>query len=100
MTRPDRPQDDTGRATPGTRVREGLSTGPADATPPSEALAELVRWEAAGGVWRASSLGLPARVSLLTCDGGEEMEHLESSDPSFIAYLEARVREVDTDAPR
>ncbi len=59
-----------------------------------DVLDELLRWEAAGGEWRVSSVGPPARVSLLTCDGGEEMARVESSAPSFVAYIEARLHEI------
>ena len=38
-------------------------------------------------------------VSLLTCDGGEEMGRIESTDPSFVAYVEARLRTVDGGEP-
>lgn len=54
-----------------------------------EALAELVRWVAAGGEWRCLEEGPPALVSLCRCDGGEEMARLESSDPAFLAYVNA-----------
>ena len=45
----------------------------------------LSRWLAAGGGWRVivrtpSSL----TVALLTCDGGEEMDRIVSSDSSFV----------------
>ena len=53
----------------------------------------LSRWVAAGGGWRVivrtpSSL----TVALLTCDGGEEMDRIVTSDPSVVdrvASLEA-----------
>lgn len=57
---------------------------------PSTALEELVRWVAAGGEWRLLSMGKQVRVSLVTCDGGEEMGRLESSEPGFLAYIAAR----------
>lgn len=56
---------------------------------PSEALDQLVRWQAAGGEWRLLTKGPPAVVDLVTCDGGQEMVRLESSDPAFLAYVEA-----------
>ncbi len=54
-----------------------------------DALGELVRWVASGGEWRLLSMTDTVRVSLLTCDGGEEMGRLESADPCFAAYVEA-----------
>ncbi len=48
----------------------------------------LSRWLAAGGDWRVivrtpSSL----TVALLTCDRGEEMDRIVSSDSSFVACV-------------
>ena len=57
-----------------------------------DALSQLVRWVAAGGQWRLLSVAETVRVSLLTCDGGEEMGRLESADPCFAAYVEAAER--------
>ena len=45
----------------------------------------LSRWLAAGGGWRVivrTPSGLT--VALLTCDGGEEMDRIVSSDSSFV----------------
>ncbi len=50
----------------------------------------LTRWRAAGGGWRVIAHS-PASltIALLTCDGGEEMERIVSSDSAFIAYVDA-----------
>lgn len=53
-----------------------------------EALAALLRWEAAGGTWvrRGQRGGAPV-VDLVTCDGGEVMGELTSSEPGFVAHV-------------
>ncbi len=52
-------------------------------------LARLLRWVDAGGEWRVIAR-TPARltVALLTCDGGEEMERIDSTDPAMAEYVE------------
>ena len=75
---------------PSTRVRDrrrlrhpaGLSDM---ADPPLDV---LQRWETAGGHWQVLSRG-PAGVvvSLLRCDGGEEVQRLVTSDQPLIDYL-------------
>lgn len=74
----------TAHETPG----DGRGT---NAQSPSPDWERLTRWEAAGGEWRVI-VDSPARliVALLTCDGGEEMGRIASSDPSFVAYVNAR----------
>lgn len=54
-----------------------------------EALAALLRWEAAGGTWvrRGQRGGAPV-VDLVTCDGGQVMGELTSSDPGFVAHVQ------------
>ncbi|GAA1799695.1 hypothetical protein HC028_16530 [Planosporangium flavigriseum] len=57
-----------------------------------EAPVEIVRrWQESGAVWRVVSR-TPSGVSiaLLTCDGGEEVHRLVSSDPDLIAFIGAR----------
>jgi hypothetical protein len=64
--------------------------GPVRVDPASEpdALAALLRWEAAGGEWvvRAPD-GASTVVDLTTCDGGDVMGRLVSSSPEFVAYV-------------
>lgn len=57
---------------------------------PTDALAALRRWEAAGGTWvvRPGS-GRSTVVDLTTCDGGEVMGRLFSSSPEFVAHVQA-----------
>jgi hypothetical protein len=54
----------------------------------------LRRWELAGGHWRVLSRN-PSGVtlSLLRCDGGEEVHRLTSPDPALAAHIGGR----DTD---
>ena len=67
-----------------------------DGTPATAPLDRLLRWETFGGHWRVSSrsaTGLDIR--LLTCDGGEEADRLQTSDPSVIRYVGARLSDQD-----
>ncbi len=61
-----------------------------NAVGPGTDVERLTRWQAAGGGWRVIA-HTPSHltVALLTCDGGEEMERIVSSDPSFVAYVKA-----------
>ena len=50
----------------------------------------LERRVAAGGDWRVVARGRSGlTVSLLTCDAGEEMDRIVSTDPAFTAYVVA-----------
>jgi hypothetical protein len=63
---------------------------------PEDPLAVLRRWEDGGGSWlvrRRSARGVD--LTLLTCDGGEEMARLISGDPGLLAYLGDRTRSDD-----
>lgn len=62
----------------------------ADARDPSPDVERLTRWRAAGGGWRVIAR-TPASltVALLTCDGGEEMDRIASSDSAFVEHVEA-----------
>ncbi len=54
-----------------------------------DALAALLRWEAAGASWvrvTRSDGDHSAVVDLITCDGTEVVGRLISSDPEFVAY--------------
>jgi hypothetical protein len=56
-----------------------------------DALKTLRRWEDAGGHWRilAERAGSLV-VSLERCDGGEEMDRIESDEPGFVDYVRSR----------
>ena len=59
-------------------------------------LAELRRWEDSGAHWRVvsrSRAGL--ELSLVTCDGGEEMDRWTSEDPALLAYVADRTSDED-----
>jgi hypothetical protein len=54
-------------------------------------LERLRRWEGSGGVWRVVRRTSSAvEIVLLTCDGGEEMGRLTSSDPAVRAFVGER----------
>lgn len=56
-------------------------------TQPSLDLDRILRWEQAGGEWRVSDESDTAiTVSLLRCDGGEEVDRLRSSEADVRAY--------------
>ncbi|GAA1118005.1 hypothetical protein [Citricoccus alkalitolerans] len=55
-------------------------------------LRRLRRWEESGGTWvvvgrRATRSGESVTLSLMTCDGGEEMDVFSSSDPGLVEYV-------------
>ncbi len=48
----------------------------------------LRRWEAAGAVWRvAARTASSVTISLCTCDGGEEVSRIHSTDPGVVAFV-------------
>jgi hypothetical protein len=55
---------------------------------PNPSIETLQRWTAAGGLWRVQSRG-PAGlvVSLLRCDGGEEVDRVSSDDRALADYI-------------
>jgi limonene-1,2-epoxide hydrolase len=56
----------------------------------SPALERLRRWEAAGGGWHVVRIGAAgATVLLERCDLGEAVDSISSSDPAFLAHLQA-----------
>jgi len=53
-------------------------------------LDRLRRWENAGGTWRLERRrGDTLMISLRRCDGGEEVDRLESAEAALIQYVEA-----------
>jgi hypothetical protein len=49
------------------------------------------RWELSGGHWRVlSDDGCRLTLSLVTCDGGEEMSRVESEDDDLREYVAGR----------
>ncbi|HNN49024.1 MAG TPA: hypothetical protein PKM12_08605 [Marmoricola sp.] len=58
----------------------------------SSALDQLQRWEDAGGTWQVRSRTTRSVVlSLRRCDGGEEVDQINSSDSELLAYLGERM---------
>ena len=57
----------------------------------------LIRWTESGAIWRVTSRTATAvTISMCTCDGGEEVQRLQSDDPAVLAWLgERRSSEVD-----
>ncbi|GAA1663627.1 hypothetical protein GCM10010977_02380 [Citricoccus zhacaiensis] len=60
-------------------------------------LQRLRRWEDSGGTWvvaarRAMSSGETVTLSLMTCDGGEEMDVFSSADPVLVEYVSRDAR--------
>ena len=58
--------------------------------------AVLRRWDEAGAFWRVVARS-PTRVTvaMCTCDGGEEVERLVSSDPALLAFLAGRTSSLE-----
>lgn len=56
----------------------------------SQDLDTLRRWEDAGGTWQFEYRhGDTVGISLRRCDGGEEVERLESSEIDLVRYVES-----------
>ncbi len=56
-------------------------------------LARLLRWEDSGGGWRVAAVGNGSlTLSLVTCDGGEEMEVLASTEAAVLDHVGGRRR--------
>ena len=50
--------------------------------------AELQRWQDSGAVWEViSRSGRGVTVTLLRCDGGEEVDRFTSDDPRLLAFI-------------
>ncbi|MDS1114742.1 hypothetical protein RD149_13285 [Gordonia westfalica] len=55
-------------------------------------LDDLRRWEDSGAGWRVIHRGPEgATVSLLRCDGGEEVDRFVTDDPEILAHIGVRV---------
>lgn len=58
---------------------------------PDDPLATLLRWEGAGATWRlVAHTSESATVSLLTCDGGEEVSRFTTSAPDLLRFVAER----------
>lgn len=57
----------------------------------ADLLAALQRWSDSGAVWRVLTRSRDSvTVALFTCDGGEEVDRLTSSDPAVLDFLAER----------
>ena len=64
-------------------------------------VAQLRRWQDAGGVWRVLGQDLDAvTVGLYRCDGGEETDRFRSDDPRLAQFLAGRTSSEDQPHPR
>ncbi|GEE03323.1 hypothetical protein nbrc107696_37690 [Gordonia spumicola] len=58
---------------------------------PTDDLERLRRWEDAGAQWEVAALRTgSATISLLRCDGGEEVDRFVTSDPRVLALCRER----------
>ena len=57
----------------------------------SAALADLLRWQDSGGLWRVDAR-TPAglEITLLSCSGSEQMGRLITDDPQVLAFVGQR----------
>lgn len=54
-------------------------------------VAALLRWEEHGALWRVvARTGATVTVSMLTCDGGTEVDRITSGDPALLSFLGQR----------
>lgn len=66
----------------------------------NEDAVRLARWLDAGGTCTlVSRTASSVSVALCTCDGGEEMERLDTSDPEVVAQFSGGAGEGRTDPP-
>jgi hypothetical protein len=57
----------------------------------ADVLASLQRWRDSGAVWRVVTRSRESvTVALFTCDGGDEVDRLTSSDPAVLDFLAGR----------
>lgn len=63
----------------------------ADHSVPPDPVAQLVRWEQFGGLWKVLYRQQSwMHIALCRCDNGEEVERLVSDDPALDAWLAGR----------
>jgi hypothetical protein len=54
-------------------------------------VAELQRWQDSGAVWEVCARrGDSITISLLRCDGGEEVDRFTSDDPRLLEFVGTR----------
>ncbi|MEV0670457.1 hypothetical protein [Mycobacterium sp. NPDC050441] len=54
-------------------------------------VADLQRWQDSGAHWRVLSRTVDSlTISLLRCDGGEEVDRFTSSDPRLLEFVGVR----------
>ncbi|MFE1165932.1 hypothetical protein [Nocardiopsis sp. NPDC058789] len=54
-------------------------------------VAALLRWEEHGALWRVVERGdATVTVSMLTCDGGTEVDRITSDDPALLSFIGQR----------
>lgn len=59
--------------------------------PVSPHVSALLRWEEHGALWRVvARTDTSVVVSMLTCDGGTEVDRLTSEDPELLAFVNER----------
>ena len=56
-------------------------------TEQSDDLAAVLRWQASGGEVQVLAWGPPLVVSLITCDGGQEMQRITSDEADLLTEL-------------
>ncbi|HEX4016221.1 MAG TPA: hypothetical protein VHX15_05735 [Frankiaceae bacterium] len=67
-----------------------------DRGPADSALDRLLRWEEFGGHWRIGArTGSRLQIALLTCDGGEIADFIETGDEAVIAHVAGRSTDQD-----
>ena len=56
-----------------------------------ERIADLLRWQDCGAVWRVvSRTNRTVTIALLRCDGGEEVDRFTSADPALLDFVAGR----------
>jgi hypothetical protein len=59
-------------------------------------VADLQRWQDSGAHWRVLTRTADSlTISLLRCDGGEEVDRFRSSDPRLLDFVGARTASDD-----